>query len=93
MEMPSPAERIKHYNETRWQFSAVKTGLDDWLEEMMSRHPEHASDHSLSGLGHSSGQVGTKSKELFMAAGKAGKGLFSKGRNKLREKGDRVFNS
>lgn len=132
MEMPSPAERIKHYNETRWQFSAVKTGLEDWLEEMMSRHPEHASDvlsqpaptalsgapgatqsghgpsqggwapthihiphlqHSLSGLGHSSGQVGTKSKELFMAAGKAGKGLFSKGRNKLREKGDRVFNS
>lgn len=132
MEMPLPAERIKHYNETRWQFSAVKTGLEEWLEEMMSRHPEHANDvlshpvpaahastqaatqnnhgpsqggwapthihiphlqHSLSGLGHSSGQVGTKGKELFMAAGKAGKGLFSKGRNKLREKGDRVFNS
>jgi hypothetical protein len=126
MEMPLPAERIKHYNEARWHFSALNTGLQEWLETMMSRHPEHARDllsplgpaqqgtqgtpqnahgagqggwtpahlhiphmppqlqHGLSGLGHSSGQVGTKSKELFLAAGKAGKGLFSKGRNKLR---------
>lgn len=49
--------------------------------------------HGLSGLGHSGGQVGVKSKELLMAAGKAGKGLFSKGRNKLRERGDKVFSS
>ncbi|KAK4038667.1 hypothetical protein C8A01DRAFT_17267 [Parachaetomium inaequale] len=136
MEMPLPTERIKLYNEARWQFSAVDTGLDDWLRAMVSLHPEHASDvlaypggaalhtqpsgqggaaaaqtaghglglgqgggrgptlhippqlqHGLSGLGHSSGQVGTKSKELLMAAGKAGKGLFSKGRNKLRGTG------
>ncbi len=125
MEMPLPAERIKHYNEARWQISAVNTGLVQWLEIMTSKHPEHAKDvlpypaphgqqtaqggaaqgasgtgqggwapphihippqlqHSLSGLGHSGDRVGTKSKELFMAAGKAGKGLFSKGRNKLR---------
>ncbi len=125
MEMPLPAERIKHYNEARWQFSAVNTGLVEWLETMTSKHPEHAKDvlpypalhgqqnaqggaaqgafgtgqggwapphihippqlqHGLSGLGHSGDRVGTKSKELFMAAGKAGKGLFSKGRNKLR---------
>ncbi|KAK4125138.1 hypothetical protein N657DRAFT_356081 [Parathielavia appendiculata] len=133
MEMPSTAERIKLYNETRWQFAAVNTGLEEWLREMMARHPEHAStlmssqgtaamvahaqqsghgataqasqgagqslrapghlhiphlQHGLSGLGHSSNQVGTKSKELLMAAGKAGKGLFSKGRNKLRGAGN-----
>lgn len=40
---------------------------------------------------HSGGQVGTKSKELLMAAGKASKGLFSKGKNKLRGTGDKVF--
>jgi len=124
MEMPLPAERIKHYNEARWQFSAVNTGLVEWLETMTSKNPEHAKDvlpypalgqpsaqggaaqsaygtgqggwapphihippqlqQGLSGLGHSGDRVGTKSKELFMAAGKAGKGLFSKGRNKLR---------
>ncbi|KAH6628725.1 hypothetical protein F5144DRAFT_631821 [Chaetomium tenue] len=126
MELPLPTDRIKHYNETRWQFSAVDTGLDEWVQAMMSKHPEHANEvlthpgvaaqaqqggqgvglsgrgpahlhippslqHGLSGLGHSSNQVGTKGKELFMAAGKAGKGLFSKGRNKLRGTGDKVF--
>ncbi|KAH6855311.1 hypothetical protein B0I37DRAFT_388959 [Chaetomium sp. MPI-CAGE-AT-0009] len=126
MELPLPTDRIKHYNETRLQFSAVDTGLDEWVQAMMSKHPEHANDvlsqpgmaaqtqqvgqgaglggrgpahlhippslqHGLSGLGHSSNQVGTKGKELFMAAGKAGKGLFSKGRNKLRGTGDKVF--
>ncbi|KAK4149156.1 hypothetical protein C8A00DRAFT_19120 [Chaetomidium leptoderma] len=134
MEMPLPAERIKHYNESRWQLSAVDTGLDEWLKAMTSQHPEHANavleasqaqpptthggagtqagqgtgggpgigrvplhiphlQHGLSGLGHSSNQVGAKGKELFMAAGKAGKGLFSKGRNKLRGTGDKVFSS
>ncbi|KAK4459383.1 hypothetical protein QBC42DRAFT_208081 [Cladorrhinum samala] len=34
-----------------------------------------------------------KSRELLMAAGKAGKGLFSKGRNKLRGTGDKVFSN
>jgi len=130
MELPSPAERIRQYNESRWQFSAIETGLDEWLQSMTSQHPEHANEvasysmaaahaqqggqagaqtlgqggrgptlhipnlqHGLSGLGHSSNQVGTKSKELLMAAGKAGKGLFSKGRNKLRGTGDKVFSS
>jgi hypothetical protein len=41
--------------------------------------------------------MGAKSKELLMAAGKAGKGfgkgLLSKGRNKLRGTGDKVFSS
>ena len=40
---------------------------------------------------HSGAQVGAKSKELLMAAGKAGKGLFSKGKSKLRGTGDKVF--
>ncbi|KXX78842.1 hypothetical protein MMYC01_204013, partial [Madurella mycetomatis] len=126
MEMNTSSERIKHYDETRSQYSAMETGLDEWLKAMMSRHPEHADagfphpgsshgqqgsqgatttttqggrpptnihmPHHLYGSGgfaHSSNQVGTKSKELLMAAGKAGKGLLSKGRNKLRGTGDK----
>jgi len=51
--------------------------------------------HGSSAFGHSGAhaqvaQVGTKSKKLLMAAGKAGKGLLSKGRNKL-SGGDKVF--
>lgn len=42
-----------------------------------------------SAFGHSSNQIGTKGKELMQSAGKMGKGLFSKGKNKLR--GDKVF--
>lgn len=45
--------------------------------------PQHL-QQGLSGLGRSGNQAGTKSKELLKSAGKAGKGLFSKGRNKLR---------
>ncbi|KAK4188972.1 hypothetical protein QBC35DRAFT_176062 [Podospora australis] len=138
MEMGSPAERVKHFNESRSQFAAMDTGLDEWLSAMLSKHPEHRTGNVL-GFGgqqglqspagqpphlqqqggpgsqglqanipmpppqqhvsgafghlHSSNQVGTKSKELLMAAGKAGKGLFSKGRNKLRGTGDKVFSS
>ncbi|KAK0655108.1 hypothetical protein B0T16DRAFT_4196 [Cercophora newfieldiana] len=36
-------------------------------------------------------QVGAKSKKLLMAAGKAGKGLLNKGKNKLSGTGDKVF--
>ncbi|KAK3901980.1 hypothetical protein C8A05DRAFT_15905 [Staphylotrichum tortipilum] len=147
MDMPLPAERIKHFHESRYHISSLDSGLDGWLRATLARHPEHAASllspgatttgagastaqlqtpggagavpgsgrmqtglggsglggghhlhmpnlqHGLSGLGHSGGQVGTKSKELLMAAGKAGKGLFSKGRNKLRERGDKVFSS
>ena len=44
-----------------------------------------------SGFGNSSNQIGTKSKELMQSAGKMGKGLFSKGKSKLRGTGDKVF--
>lgn len=129
MEMGTPSERIKHYNETRLQYFAMESGLEDWLRGMLSRHPEHANPgfqhagaayghqgsqraattattqggrppanipmppqpYSSGGFAHSSNQMGTKSKELLMAAGKAGKGLLSKGRNKLRGTGDKVF--
>ncbi|KAK3948048.1 hypothetical protein QBC32DRAFT_222871 [Pseudoneurospora amorphoporcata] len=47
--------------------------------------------HGHSGFAHSSQQVGTKGKELLFAAGKAGKGLLSKGKNKLKGTGDKVF--
>lgn len=51
----------------------------------------------LSDFKHTSAQVGTKGKDLLFAAGKAGKGLLSKGKNKLKERqqqrgsGDKVF--
>ncbi|TDZ38371.1 hypothetical protein C8035_v007254 [Colletotrichum spinosum] len=40
---------------------------------------------------HSSGQVGAKGKGLLLAAGKAGKGLLSKGKSKLRGTGDKTI--
>ncbi|KAK3364441.1 hypothetical protein B0T25DRAFT_493268 [Lasiosphaeria hispida] len=154
MELSTYSERINTYNETRQQFAAMDTGLDDWMVSMVSQHPEHGSasysfkaglmdpgvaniqqgsqvpmqvnvqtpyfqqhpnpsttafgqgprlannmpmpptpQHSSGAFGHSGAQVSTKGKELFMAAGKAGKGLLSKGKSKL--KGDKVpfFNS
>jgi len=44
-----------------------------------------------SGFKHGGNQVGTKSKEFLGAAAKAGKGLFTKGRTKLRGATDKVF--
>jgi hypothetical protein len=134
MDIGSPAERIKHYNETRSQYSAMDSGLEEWVKVMLSKHPEHANagftypgpapnaqqgsqgagtalpqnarpsasigmpsqpygSGGLGQFGHSSHQMGTKSRELLMAAGKAGKGLLSKGRNKLRGTGDKVFST
>ncbi|KAJ4321990.1 hypothetical protein N0V84_005037 [Fusarium piperis] len=42
-----------------------------------------------SSFGNSGNQLGTKSKEFMHSAGKMGKGLFSKGRSKLRGTGDK----
>jgi hypothetical protein len=50
-----------------------------------------SSGQSHSAFGHSSDKIGTKSKELMQTAGKMGKGLFSKGKSKLRGTGDKVF--
>lgn len=130
LEMPSASERIRHFKETRMQFATIDTGLDEWLAEMVKRHPEHLQPgfHSqpltqnTAQVAHSQqqnaafsgelaegglptnnipmppppshgshNQVGIKSKELLLAAGKAGKGLLSKGKNKLRGTGDKVF--
>lgn len=48
---------------------------------------------AASAFKHGSNQAGVKSKELLFAAGKAGKGLLSKGKHKLRGSttGDKVF--
>jgi hypothetical protein len=146
MDMPTPSERVNKYDETRGMFASMDSGLDNWISNMKTDHPEHASATSsfsgsgsvpppaavgaptgaaqqpyyqqyldassptatqsttrsrLAGLpmqaqaaagsafGHSGGQIGTKSKELMQSAGKLGKGLFSKGKSKLR--GDKVF--
>ncbi|KAK2771322.1 hypothetical protein CKAH01_14382 [Colletotrichum kahawae] len=154
MEIQSASERINKYNETRAQFASMDSGLNNWLVNLKSQHPEHANatasfaanasnisqpssssptasqpnsqqpyyqqylnasstnvstaaatatssgrppagsvsmgSHSPgSDFKHSSGQVGAKGKGLLLAAGKAGKGLLSKGKNKLRGTGDK----
>ncbi|KAL2020490.1 hypothetical protein VTK56DRAFT_8375 [Thermocarpiscus australiensis] len=63
------------------------------FQGVASNIPMPPQQHGSGGFGHSSNQVGTKSREFLMAAGKAGKGLLSKGRNKLRGTGDKVFSS
>ncbi|KAK1830249.1 hypothetical protein QBC39DRAFT_115976 [Podospora conica] len=151
MEVPSVQERTKHYNDTRYQFAAIDTGLEEWMQHLKSQHPEHAhatpslreglieymaasmtvdsqaegqstysphqanastaafghasrpstnipmppppTMHGNNPFGHSSGQVGVKSKKLLLAAGKAGKGLLSKGRHKLSTTGEKVFHN
>ncbi|KAH0422579.1 hypothetical protein CcaCcLH18_12741 [Colletotrichum camelliae] len=155
MEIQSASERINKYNETRAQFASMDSGLNNWLVNLKSQHPEHANatasfaanasnisqpssssptasqpnsqqpyyqqylnasstnvstaaatatssgrppagsvsmgSHSPgSDFKHSSGQVGAKGKGLLLAAGKAGKGLLSKGKNKLRGTGDKA---
>ncbi|KAM0323186.1 hypothetical protein ACHAQA_009036 [Verticillium albo-atrum] len=156
LDLPSAADRIAKYNETRAQFAAMDSGLSNWMVGLQSQHPEHgaasssyhtsvatgpqggapaqrsptnapsasqqpyyqqylnasspsvnpgasgrpstgnitaggAGAHSPSSdFKHSSGQVGAKGKELLLGAAKAGKGLLSKGKNKLRG-GDKVF--
>ncbi|KAF4421162.1 hypothetical protein CFRS1_v015199 [Colletotrichum fructicola] len=153
MEIQNASERINKYNETRAQFASMDSGLNNWLVNLKSQHPEHANatasfaanvsnvgqpsasptasqpnsqqpyyqqylnasstnvstvaatatssgrppagsvsmgSHSPgSDFKHSSGQVGAKGKGLLLAAGKAGKGLLSKGKNKLRGTGDK----
>lgn len=42
----------------------------------------------LGNLMHGTGQAGAKGKELLQSAGKMGKGLLSKGKNKLRERAE-----
>jgi len=56
-----------------------------------SNLPTPPQQYGTSGFGHSGNQVGAKSKVLLMAAGKAGKGLLSKGKSKLRGSGEKVF--
>jgi serine/arginine repetitive matrix protein 2 len=52
---------------------------------------EHASAAAGSAFGNSGNQIGHKGKEFMQSAGKMGKGLFSKGKSKLRGTGDKVF--
>ncbi|KAK1768944.1 hypothetical protein QBC33DRAFT_367132 [Phialemonium atrogriseum] len=51
--------------------------------------PQHGGPSS--GFTNSGNQVGAKSKGLLIAAGKASKGLLSKGKSKLRGSGEKVF--
>lgn len=147
LNLPTSAERISKYVESREAFGKMDSGLGNWITVMQQQFPEHAnSAASFSGtvsappgasasptlastqqpyyqqylnasspathagssrsrlagipiqahaagsaFGHSGNQIGTKGKEFVQSAGKMGKGLFSKGKSKLRGTGDKVF--
>jgi hypothetical protein len=153
MGMPTAAERIEKYDETREMFAKMDSGLENWMTHLKVQHPEHAdqtssfygaglqaqgsglslataggsqpsqqqpyyqqylnasspavnapatnrarfapapvsSQGATSAFGSSGNQIGTKSKEFMQSAGKMGKGLFNKGKSKLRGTGDKVF--
>ncbi|KAF4863735.1 hypothetical protein CGCSCA1_v014464 [Colletotrichum siamense] len=42
MEIQNASERINKYNETRAQFASMDSGLNNWLVNLKSQHPEHA---------------------------------------------------
>lgn len=141
MQLPTSPERVYKMLETRAEFAAMESGLNQWLSQMLAQ-PEHAQgsqnfkyppsgpdvgllavvvgrkrssvgegvqEYSSTGTGltnvgsvriareanlqlgnlmHGTGQAGAKGKELLQSAGKMGKGLLSKGKNKLRERAE-----
>ncbi|RBR19136.1 hypothetical protein FVER53590_02548 [Fusarium verticillioides] len=144
MSLATPVQRTLKFEAGLATHRAWDSGLENWLSNLMTEHPEyangtssfsgagvptsqkgHASGPSLShnqqpyyqqylnasspttgpppgrsrlggsvpsgtsGFGNSSNQIGTKGKELMQSAGKMGKGLFSKGKSKLRGTGDK----
>jgi hypothetical protein len=146
MSLATPVQRTLKFEAGLATHQAWESGLENWLSNLMTEHPEyangtssfsgagvptsqkgHASGPSLShnqqpyyqqylnasspttgpppgrsrlggsvpsgtsGFGNSSNQIGTKGKEFMQSAGKMGKGLFSKGKSKLRGTGDKVF--
>lgn len=64
--------------------SSVGTGLSSGGSVRIARE----ANLQLGNLIHGSGQAGAKGKELLHSAGKMGKGLLSKGKNKLRERAE-----
>lgn len=156
MNLPTSAERLEKYAESRSSFATSHSELDDWTASMR-QHPEHTNvsgsfsgappavgpggsiartpspsgsqpstqqpyyqqylnasapadrsgpsstrsrlagfqEHAQaaagSAFGSSGNQIGHKSKDILQSAGKMGKGLFSKGKSKLRGTGDKVF--
>ncbi|KAF5023666.1 hypothetical protein F66182_4286 [Fusarium sp. NRRL 66182] len=143
MSLATPLQRTLKFEAGRDTHQAWESGLENWLSNLMTEHPEYAngtasfsgvglpnqkghasapsgshpqqqyyqqnvnanpptmapgssrsrlggSNPSVSGsFGNSSNQIGTKSKEFMQSAGKMGKGLFSKGKSKLRGTGDK----
>lgn len=64
--------------------SSVGTGLSSGGSVRIARE----ANLQLGNLMHGTGQAGAKGKELLHSAGKMGKGLLSKGKNKLRERAE-----
>lgn len=64
--------------------SSVGTGLSSGGSVRIAREANLQLGHLI----HGSGQAGAKGKELLHSAGKMGKGLLSKGKNKLRERAE-----
>ncbi|KAF4119903.1 hypothetical protein GMORB2_3591 [Geosmithia morbida] len=66
------------------QFAGGPNGQGGSARSRLAGFPIQAGAVAGNAFGHSGGQIGTKGKEFMQSAGKMGKGLFSKGRSKLR---------
>lgn len=102
-ELPPPASSGAKGHQSQPSTS----GQQPYYQQYLNASSANLSSHnraSVAGLGtspaaaasafkHGSNQAGVKSKELLFAAGKAGKGLLSKGKHKLRGSttGDKVY--
>jgi len=51
MEASTSVERTKLFRQSRMQFAAIDTGLDEWLVAMAQKHPEHLNGPSPPGAG------------------------------------------
>jgi hypothetical protein len=49
MEIKSPEEKVRVFNETREQFAVIDTGLADWIRRSSESLPEHAELVQLNG--------------------------------------------
>lgn len=53
MGLPTPAQRIAKYEESRIAFAVAESGLENWLLSMKNQHPEYANaTSSFSGASH-----------------------------------------
>ncbi|KAH7176697.1 hypothetical protein EDB81DRAFT_940579 [Dactylonectria macrodidyma] len=60
MGLPTPAQRIAKYEESRIAFAVAESGLENWLQSLKNQHPEYANaTGSFSGASHQTFGQGT----------------------------------